>query len=198
MTITLSADEITTLRAKEAEAQTGKIGYWEIYNWLGDALVMKGVAPTDATLLWLRGAAEANAGRGAMAALIREYTETQYVLRFGTSIPAGKMQEASNAVAQSLIDDLLGRKPGWLLGQVPQIALIAEADAAAVGDTLFGSKLGHDPLDTAFLQNSAWSGTLLFGLLRSDQSGRLMSTGTSNNVDTLNDWRECSLRLQSL
>ncbi|SDE13370.1 serralysin [Paracidovorax valerianellae] len=124
-----------------------------------------------------------------MASLIRIYTETQYQLRYGTSIPLGKMQEASNAVAQNLFDDLLGRnEPRWPAGQIPDIARIGEADATAVGRILFNVDLADT--GAALQQNSAWSGTLLFSLLRSDQTNRLSSTGTLGKIDTLNDWRD--------
>lgn len=114
MAIILNTSELSTLQGMETQAQAKEIGYWKIYEWLGDLLQSKGVAATESSLLWLRGATEANAGRGTMAALIRTYTETQYQLRYGTSIPTGKMQEASDAVAQNLLNDLFGRNVGWL------------------------------------------------------------------------------------
>ncbi|MES2634685.1 MAG: putative Ig domain-containing protein [Pseudomonadota bacterium] len=189
MTIQLTLQELETLEAKEVQAKAGQIGFWEIYQWLGDLLVTKGVGPTDSSLLWLRGAAEANSGRGAFSELIRSYTTTQYQLRYGESLSAGKMQEASNAVAQNLIDDLLGRNaPVWPKGQVPDIDRIGLADATAVGQVLFN----RDPSDTAaeLQQNSAWSGSLLFSLLNSNQTNRLVSTGVSGSIDTLNDVRD--------
>lgn len=188
---TLNETELNQLAGMRAQAELDQIGYWQIYQWLGDLLVSKGVASTGSSLLWLRGATEANAGRGAMSELIRAYTDTQYQLRYGTGIPAGKMQEASNAVAENLIKDLLGLSDdGWPRGQVPDIARIAFGDAKAVGRVLFGPESGKDPGDTAFLQNSAWSGTLLFSLLRSDQTAKLISTATTTAIDTLNDWRD--------
>ena len=39
-------------------------------------------------------------------------------------------------------------------------------------------------------RSSAWSGALLFSLLRSDQTGRLLGTGTEGQLDTLNDLRD--------
>ena len=187
MAITLTTSELSTLQGMEAQAQSKQIGYWQIYQWLGNLLDSKGVPATDSSSLWLRGATEANANRGAMAALIRSYTDTEYQLRYGTSIPTGKMQEASDAVAQNLLDDLLGRNPSeWPRGQVPDINRIALADANAVGEALF--KFAGDTAAPPI--NAAWSGTLLFGLLRSDQTGKLMSTGDGGSIDTLNDWRD--------
>ena len=79
----LTPTELSTLQAKATQAEAappGQKNYWQIYQWLGDLLQQKGVAATDSALLWLRGATEANSGRGAFSALIRSYTETQYKL----------------------------------------------------------------------------------------------------------------------
>lgn len=188
MATNLTTSELDTLTTKYAQAKLGQIYYWEIYKWLADTLESKGIVSTDQTVLWLRGATEANAGRGAMSELIRTYSETQYQLRYVTSIPAGQMQLASNAVAENMIEDLLGNNaPRWPRGQVPEIARIAEVDATAVGRVLFD----RNQTDTAFTENSAWSGTLLFSMLRNDQTGRLLSTGASaSSLDTMNDLRD--------
>ena len=187
--ITLTDTEVQQFTNLRAQAVAGTIGYWQIYQTLADLMVTKGAPATDQSLLWLRGATEANADRGAMAALIRTYTDTQHQLRYGVPMPSGKMQEASNAIANKLLDDIEGKNaPFWPKGQVPDIARIAFADARAVGAVLFNGDLN----DTAaeLQQNSAWSGSLLFSLLRSDQTGKLISTGTPGSIDTLNDWRD--------
>jgi serralysin len=188
MAINLSELELAALQGMEVQAQAKQIGFWQIYEWLANVLIQKGMSSLDSTVLWLRGATEANEGQGAMSVLIREYTNTQYQLRYGSSVSAPLMQEASNAVAQNLINDLLGRNaPAWPRSLVPDIARIAESDARGVGEALFGPSRGHDINDTAFTQNSAWSGSLLFSLLGSNQNGRLMSTGTAGSIDTLNE-----------
>lgn len=185
---TLSETELIQLENLRTQAENHQIGFWQIYQWLGDLLQSKGVADTDSTLIWLRGATEANYGRGAMAALIRTYTETQYRLRYGTAIPEGKLQEASDAVAGNLLRDLLGENADWQRGEVPDISRIGQADATAVGRVLFNA----DPNDSAaeLQQNSAWAGTLLFTPLGSDQTGRLMGSGAPGSIDTLGDWRD--------
>jgi serralysin len=192
MAINLSESELTALQSMEVQAQAKQIGFWQIYEWLANLLVQKGASSLDSTVLWLRGATEANEGQGGMSVLIREYTNTQYQLRYDTGVSAPLMQEASNAVAQNLINDLLGRNaPAWPRRLVPDIARIAESDARAVGRVVFGPENGKSDSDTAFTQNSAWSGTLLFSLLGSNQNGRLMSTGTAPfQIDTLNDVRD--------
>jgi trimeric autotransporter adhesin len=192
----LTDTEVTQFSQMREQANAGAIGYWEIYKAIADLMQSKyAVASTDSRVLWLRGATEANAGRGAFSALIRGYTESQYQLRYGTAIPTGKLQEASNEVAKNLLKDLLGdndqvgQPNRWPKGQVPDINRISFADATAVGRVLFD----RDRNDTAAeqQQNSAWSGSLLFSLLRSDQTSRLMQgAGDAAKIDTLNDWRD--------
>lgn len=187
--ITLTVSERATLVSMRTQARNNTIGYWQIYQWLEDLLVSNyEVEPTDSTLLWLRGATEANAGRGMFSSLIRAYTETQSLLRYGIS-QAASMQAASDGVAENLLKDLLGENPGWPAGNVPDISRIASADATAVGNVLFNANIN----DTAaeLQQNSAWSGALLFSLLNSNQTERLISTGNSSaSIDSVNDWRD--------
>ena len=183
MTITLNSTDFQVLQTMEAQAQSDQIGYWQIYQWLADTLQDRGVSRTDSTILWLRGATEANAARGAMYELIRQYTSTQSQLRYGIPISAATMHATSNAIAQNMLDDLLGRnEPNWHKGDVPDITRIAFADATAVGRTLFNQDLSDTAAEQK--QNSAWSGTLLFTLLRSDQTGRLLSTGAAGTLDS--------------
>lgn len=79
---TLTIAELVTLEIKEQQAQARQIGYWQIYSWLADIIEAKGVSRTDPTILWLRGATEANAFRGAFSSLIQTYTAKQYQLRY--------------------------------------------------------------------------------------------------------------------
>ncbi|MDC6168287.1 calcium-binding protein [Paucibacter sp. XJ19-41] len=203
MEIFLTDDEQAQLAAKRAaavalkQADPNAIGaFAPIYEWLADLLVSKGVEATDSTLLWLRGATEANAGRGSMSALIRKYTDKQALLRYGQVITDFDMQRASDAVAGNLIKDLLGESPNWPIGRVPDIGRIASADATAVGEVLFspnGGLPGRVDGDSADFdeENSGWSGALLFGLLRSDQAGRLIDHGGADGaMDTLSDLRD--------
>jgi hypothetical protein len=62
MPITLTTSEIETLRTMRDQATPGN--YWQIHQWLADTIQAKGIASTDSTVLWLRGEAEVNAGRG--------------------------------------------------------------------------------------------------------------------------------------
>lgn len=189
--VVLSEAELQVIRPLVAAARATGSDYWKVYEKLADLLESKGFSPSHSTVLWLRGATEANANRGAFSELIRIYTETQYKLRYpGQVIPDGLMQRASDKVAENLIQNLLGELEDSIVGGVPDIGDIAEMDAIGVGQVLFGAALGHDESDTAYSQNSAWSGSLLFSLLNSNQTFRLMNTGDTGEIDTLSDLRD--------
>jgi len=196
MDIFLSESEQNQVRDMAVVAAASSIpgAYASIYQWVADLLESKGVSSDNQTLLWLRGATEANAGRGAMSALIREYTAKQIELRYGKTITDAQMQLASDQVARNLIRDLIGPATDeWPTGKVPDIERIARADATAVGTVLFSTQYGmpgRDDSDTPLTSNAAWSGTLLFGLLRSDQAGRLVNQGNLGQLDTLTDLRD--------
>ncbi|RSO35342.1 hypothetical protein [Acinetobacter lactucae] len=98
-------DQIAAMRI---QAANGQIGYWQIYQTLAILLQTDyGYEATNPTVLWLRGATEANAGRGSMSELIRVYSSTQAMLRYGETVSESKMQEASNEVAKNLLKNLL-------------------------------------------------------------------------------------------
>ncbi|MFN3915525.1 MAG: hypothetical protein ACK4K3_11500, partial [Aquabacterium sp.] len=188
MATNLDENEVGELRALRTNARNDSIGCWEIYRWLADKLEEKDDVSLKPTIQWLRGATEANASRGAFSALIRAYTEKQFSLRIGGEAGDELMQAASDKVAENLLRDILGESLDWQIGLIPGIDRIAKADATAVGEVLFN----QDIQDTAAAteQNSAWSGTLLFSILGSDQRGRLTSTGALSKIDTLSDVRD--------
>lgn len=168
-----------------------QIKYYQIYQTFADLLVDKyNYKASDSTVLWLRGATEANAGRGVMSELIHIYSDTQAQLRYNEHVSAELMQQASDAVAQKMLMNLFeeGDDP-TSYSKIPDITTIGKTDATAVGKVLFN----RDLTDTAAEKqnNAAWSGTLLFTLLRNDQTGRLIGRGNSPlKIDSLNDWRD--------
>ena len=91
--IQLTEKQIEDIRAMREKAGAKTISYWEIYQKIADMLVIEHkFSSSDPTVKWLRGATEANANRGSMAALIRAYTDTQYRLRYGKGITDAQMQ----------------------------------------------------------------------------------------------------------
>ena len=135
----------------------------------------------QASRLWLLGAAQANAGEGAFSTLIRDYTARQYELHFGVPLSDELAQEASDEVAERVIQTVLES------GELPVVSQIAEEDATAVGSVLFDTTpSGADYADTAGNPdiNAAWSGSILFsffdhGTVAADQTDRLLATGAS-------------------
>lgn len=180
-------DQIAAMRI---QAANGEIGYWQIYQTLANLLQSAyGYSATNPTVLWLRGATQANAGHGSMSELIRVYSDMQAQLRYDENVTVVQMQQASDEVARTLLRNLFGEVKPETYAVIPEINDIANQDATAVGKILFNRYL----TDTAASEqkNSAWAGTLLFTQLTSDQTYRLTSKGLDpQQVDALNDWRD--------
>ena len=129
--------------------------------------------------IWFLGASQINRNEGIFNDLIRAYTFRQGQLHFGdaaeTLFSPSQIQLSSNQVARNAITDIINNN-----GLLPTINDIADNDAIGVRDILFNS----DDQDTAFTNNAAWSGTLLFSMLDSDQTYRLL--GNDNNAKSNN------------
>jgi hypothetical protein len=198
MTIQLTAAELAELNSLYDVAYNtppGTVGrYAAVYQFIANLIESRNNMPSywglneiidrdiDVSRQWFQGAARANAGEGPFSDVIREYSSRQSELRYGEVIGAELMQAVSDQVAENAISDVLRT------GSIPTIGEIARNDAIGVGQVLFN----RDPFDTAYFegdsgQNSAWSGTVLFSMLDSDQTGRLLSTGTPDEMDTLDD-----------
>lgn len=161
-----------------------------MYQYIADALATAAEADpaVRSTRSWFLGATDANEGVGPFSSIIRGYTNRQAQL-LGVEIHPGVgaqgIQEASNEVARNVYAQLESGSPAW---RAPSIGEIAELDAVAVGDTLFQGEL--DANDSAVTRNSSWSGAVLFGILGSDQTGRLIGPAAGPFVaDTQEDWR---------
>ena len=98
---------------------------------------------------WFEAAAQANAGVGYPADLIRDYTEVQVLIRTGQTVTVEHMDQASDALASSIFDTyILG------LGRLPTLAEIRVTDSQAIVDSLNGNSYNVDL--------PVWSGNLLF------------------------------------
>ncbi|WP_226595807.1 calcium-binding protein [Marinobacter nauticus] len=175
-----SQEQIDNIREAYDQAKLTS-NYYEAYRTVSNML------PSGPVRNWFKGAEQANAGEGAFAVLIREYSKRQMELR-GIDYSPEKMQSASDAVAQRALEDILDPKRQqadgtWL---APNMEDIANNDATAVGDVLFG---GLGPDDSAGgLQNAGWSGTVLFSVLGSDQTHRLTGAGGAG-LNTIDDFK---------
>jgi len=167
-----------------------KLMLWgDVYNAVADMIKpnIDDNQELKSVWMWFGGAAKVNRGEGAFSTLIREYTYRQGGLHFGDGAEgfnSAGMQEASDEVARNAVKSILKRANDNDDRLFPTIELIAKDDAVAVGDTLFKSKEG----DSVYNENASWSGTLLFPLLRSDQTFLLIERddvkdGTMNTVE---------------
>lgn len=139
-------------------------------------------------ILWLEGASQANSGSGVYSALIRAYTEAQAECRMNTSVTGNTMQLASNGVGDSVYTTIQ-----QMNGSIPNIENIANDDATSVGNIIFKPTI---PADSASTRNAGWSGTVLFSMLGSNQTGLLVQNGSS--VQTVDDARNILLAMYSL
>lgn len=183
-------------------AQRATIQQWSSDTWVGtpsreplystllamlntpDANGTSGGIEAAQLRLWLRGAIRANQGVGLFSALIRNYTMYQAHSRHVASVD---MQAASNAVGDNLAETLkelsISSNDNFY---APSLALVGERDAIGVGRVVFSQLEGQ----TAFEENSAWSGSLLFTMLGQDETSRLYrGSGSDAAVDTLDDLR---------
>lgn len=103
--------------------------------------------------IWIGGASQVNSGTGYFADFIREYTRTQYELRYRITISDEELNVASNNIARNFIEDILS-------GSIPTIQALGFIDAAPIAGDIFNQ---------IFPENyTPWSGTLLFPFLGVD------------------------------
>jgi len=165
--------------AKQRNANGNISNYSDVYAYIRDQLHFETDLSVDKVARWFTAATDANAGIGAVSALIRSYTQYQGELR-GVPISDQMIQLASNEVAVKAIKAIIDSS-----GVLPTIEQIAGYDAKGVADTLFKSTI---PTDSAFLNNSAWAGSVVFPGLGSDQTGNLLGgDGALNTVGDLKD-----------
>lgn len=192
MPLALTQDEINSLTAARALCPVGDekataggnwVPFYEaLFSIINSRLAVANLdvstSPEDRATLnevsrWLSVAINANGGQGMHSTFIRTYTNYQSLLRTNHEVSSSEMQYASNQVALNVWKALNGTSPNgqtvpW---QIPTLAEIADYDAKAIGDSLFGTLRlgGQAPLlvdgDTAVSENAAWSGTLGFSLL---------------------------------
>jgi Ca2+-binding RTX toxin-like protein len=140
--------------------EAGFIGqYWRAYDSLAEVQIdtVTGRLKADAeasVVIWLRGASQVNQKVGPFSQFIRSYTATEFQLRTAKASTEEALQEASDLIAGSLAETVLGTNAGRL----PTLNQLGEVDAGATIGRLFGDRQDF----------SAWSGSLLFAILGDD------------------------------
>jgi Ca2+-binding RTX toxin-like protein len=172
MSMTLTPAQIAELQTKrDANDYAGAYDLME--SWTA------GSVDPDVELVhtWLLGAGDINRGEGPFAALVQAYNQRQGLLR-GRPVSEADNQEASDYIARLVIDHALANSA------IPDFEQITRFDAEG------GRYLYRDPAyngDTTQSQAANWTGTFLISPFGKDETGRLLSTGTPNAMDTLDD-----------
>lgn len=164
MPYTFTAEELDAISSAVADIShisdltEGK--YRPVYDLIYEILTDEGNyfdSPIDGleenVWIWISGAREVNSGEGYSAYFIREYTRSQYELRYGITLSDDDLNIASNTIASNFVNDILS-------GTTPTIEELGLIDAAPIAGSIF---------DEIFTANYAgWSGTLLFPYLGID------------------------------
>jgi Ca2+-binding RTX toxin-like protein len=111
------------------------------------------------TIDWLVGASQTNDGVGLFGTYIRRYAQRQIALRYGSFLPSGEMNRASNAVGALFASSLINGA-----GSIPTVAQIGQIDLLGVRNVLF-------PSDPELALNQAWPGMLLLSAMGQDFIG---------------------------
>ena len=116
-----------------------------------------GEGVSQASILWMQGAAQINENVGSEAAFVRQYTAAQFEVRFGVALDQTLIQNVSNTIAARVLAEILRT------GTVPSIDTIALEDALPAATQIFRGDPG------------GWAGNPLFLFLGH-------STAFTNNI----------------
>lgn len=118
----------------------------------------------QASILWLRGAANVNESVGSQSAFIRSYTSNQYYARYGETLDMSLLQEASDAIAENVLKKIIADRI------IPSVDVIAREDAQPAATKIFKGDPG------------GWAGNPLFLFLGHDAA--LQNNVLENPADT--------------
>ena len=188
--VIFSAQDVQTLEGFILSEQFSEV-YTFVANRIDevrDALAEQGAELTpdeENVFAWFRGVESVNANEGIFNTVIREFTQRQAELHFGSRFPnelvegaeetAPSIQLASNNIARNVVESLRERLliNGGASVSLPSLEMIGLNDSIAVGSTLFGAENGDNTRSDP--TNAAWSGSVLFSFIGSDQTFRLVS-----------------------
>ena len=141
MAFYLTEEQVALLRAVDRDSPTGYADIYDLIHFFVQSADPFGNAADDNVIAWFGAAKDANRGVGGASEFIRSYTAFQLEMRNGAPITGinSLIQNASNAIAQSVYDDLLGSdviKDGVKYYELPTAMEIGAQDAAATVDAL--------------------------------------------------------------
>ncbi|MDH7810003.1 MULTISPECIES: calcium-binding protein [unclassified Rhizobium] len=153
MAYLLTNSELSAVGSALDAANSGAAPYHEVYQTILAVLTEPGGQPKDgvdpSVLSWLVGASGVNRGDTLYSDFIREYSLSQYFIRFGQSSTV-PLQTVSNNVAKAVAEDIL------LNGVAPDLNTLGEKDANVTISQYFNGDEG------------GWSGNPLFIFLGDD------------------------------
>jgi Ca2+-binding RTX toxin-like protein len=104
--------------------------------------------------MWVGGARYVNSGEGPFANIIREYTRTEYLIRYGITLTDAQLDNASNEIARRVAQDFIDKSDSGVAPTIDQIGL---NDAGGIAGTIFNLDGGSN--------FAPWAGTFLFASL---------------------------------
>lgn len=148
-------DLYSTAQASGDDTRLGK--YREVYDLIYSFVTDEGFfydSPVEGleenVWTWISGARDVNSGTGYFAYFIREYTRSQYEMRYHLTLSDEQLNIASNTIASNFIEDILE-------GSTPTIEELGLIDAAPIAGSIFNQ---------AYDENyTPWAGTVLFPFL---------------------------------
>lgn len=144
MPYTFNPSQITTLQNILATNTNSRFA--DAYAKVHEFIVDSPEAPANVKA-WFVGAEKVNRDSGAFSTFIRQYTNAQSELRTGTSLTKAQLDNASNAIAAAVLNDIIINKT------LPNLALLGERDANQTATDLFNGEV------------AVWSGNVLFAYL---------------------------------
>jgi hypothetical protein len=141
MAFYLTEEQVELLRAVDRTSPTGYADIYDLIHFFVQSADPLGNAADDNVIAWFGAAKDANRGVGGASEFIRSYTAFQLEMRNGAPIAGidSLVQNASNAIAQSVYDDILDAdviKDGVKYYELPTAKEIGAQDAAATVDAL--------------------------------------------------------------
>lgn len=139
---TLSDNQILALKAAYAGLPGSSHPVADFYRLLADyGEGQSGV--DDASIIWLRGAAEVNENSGSQSQFIRDYNKAQFLARYGDTLSDAEMDAISNKIGDLVYKQVLvGTANEAPLFSIPSIEDIADADAQPAAQALFKGNAG--------------------------------------------------------
>ena len=168
----LSQNTLSNLLAQAALDQNinPQAAYTPVYDYIYSAISTTDINGHDiaesgvdkSVWEWVKGARQVNADDGSyFSDFIRDYTSTQYELRYGQTLSDLDIQNASNKIIDAFAKDIISSE-----GILPSLLQTGQFDAGSIAANIFNNSLFNSTLPNH--DYSPWAGTILFAYLDTD------------------------------